>query len=368
MNCHASTARRRFLRGVVEVIALLTCAAPLTPNSARAKPEDSAMPHPLVPFATTLGAWDHHWFLWLPHHPTYKSVEVASREPESDGRVVVWVWFTERAGAKRQIHYRNDPRLADVIGGNYRPIGVQIAGDDGRPRGLQVRFDDIENRPVEVDVAFDPDQALSRQGAGLTDQSGHMSDRAFLIFHRDSNALARLGRASIANTNYSFGSEDAKGAFPFRWAYSRGISIALILYNSFTVRFGPDGYAPSPETDGLYVMPRSGGGSASLRSSWSGQLEEYVERDARDNFIRVVFDPALPRGDRDTSRQSSSFSISIKAAADLVRGRVESRWGDDACVLDWHPSGPLWASRQLFRSEISRPDDHSVSVVVRSAL
>lgn len=365
MNCQANTARRRFLRGAVEFIAALACAAPPALSSALAKPEDSAMPHPLVPFATTLGAWGHHWFLWLPHHPTYESVEVASREPDPDGRVAVWVWFTERAGAKRQIHYRNDPRLADVIGGNYCPIGFQIAGDEGRPRGLQVRFDDIENRPVEIDVGFDPDQALSPQGAGLTDQSGHMSDRAFLIFHRDRNALARLGRASIANTNYTFGSDETKGAFPFRWVYSHGISIALIRYDSFTARFGPDGYAPSPETDGLYVMPRPGGGSFSLRSNRSGQLEEYVERDGRDNFIRVVFDPPLPPGGRDNARQSSSFSISIKAAADLVRGRVETRCGDHACVLDWQPSQPLWASKQLFRSEISRPDDRSVSVVVR---
>jgi hypothetical protein len=366
MNYHANTARRRFLRGTVAVIALLTCSALPTLSSALAKPEDSAMPHPLVPFSTTLGAWDHHWFLWLPHHPVYESVEVASREPESDGRVAVWVWFTERAGAKHQIHYRNDPRLAAVVGGNYCAIGFQIAGDDGRPRGVQVRFDDIENRPVEIEVAFDPDQTLTRQGAGLTDQSGHMSDRAFLIFHRDRHALAAHGRATIANSDYTFGSDEAKGAFPFRWAYSQGISIALILYNSFTARFGPNGYAPSPGTDGLYVMPRPGGGSFSLRSNRSGQLEEYVERDARDNFIRVVFDPALPPGGGDNAGQSSSFSISIKAAADLVRGRVETRCGDRACVLDWHPSEPLWASRQLFRSEISRPDDRSVSVVVRS--
>jgi hypothetical protein len=368
MNCHANNARRRFLRQAGEVIALLTCSAPLALGSAMAKPEDAAMtPHPLVPFATTLGAWDHHWFLWLPHHPIYESVEVASREPESDGRVAVWVWFTERAGAKRQIHYRNDPQLAAVISGNYCPIAFQIAGEEGRPRGLEVRFDDIENRPVEIDVAFDPDQALSGQGAGLTDQSGHMSDRAFLIFHRDRNALARLGRASIGNSNYTFGSDEAKGAFPFRWAYSQGISIALILYNSFTAKFGQGGYAPSPGTEGLSVMPRRGGGSFSLRSDQAGRLKEYVERDARDYFIRVVFDPPLPPGGGDNARQSSTFSISIRAAADLVKGHVESRCDDRACVLDWQPTEPLWASKRAFRSEISRLDDHSDQIAVRSA-
>ena len=88
------------------------------------------MPHPMVPFTTSVDAWDHPWFLWLPRHPIYEAVEVASREPDRDGRVAVWVWFTERAGAKRQVHYRNDPQLATFVGGNYRPIDYRIAGED----------------------------------------------------------------------------------------------------------------------------------------------------------------------------------------------------------------------------------------------
>ena len=44
------------------------------------------MHFPLVPFATVVDSWDHHWFLWLPLHPVYEAVEVASREPDRDGR------------------------------------------------------------------------------------------------------------------------------------------------------------------------------------------------------------------------------------------------------------------------------------------
>ena len=95
------------------------------------------MTYPLVPFSTVVDSWDHHWFLWLPLHPVYESVEVASREPDRDGRVDVWVWFTERAGSKRQIHYRNSELLAGFVGGHYRPISFQISGDDGRPRGVR---------------------------------------------------------------------------------------------------------------------------------------------------------------------------------------------------------------------------------------
>jgi hypothetical protein len=43
------------------------------------------------------------------------------------------------------------------------------------------------------------------------------------------------------------------------------------------------------------------------------------------------------------------------------------RCGDQVQVLDWQPSQPVWAGRQPFRSEISRPDDHSMSVVVTPA-
>lgn len=361
-------ARRQFLRGAVRAIGLLACSPPLVLRAAVARPEESAMPFPLVPFSTVVDSWDHHWFLWLPLHPVYESVEVASREPDREGRIDIWVWFTERAGAKRQTHYRNSEMLAAFVGGHYRPISFQILGDDGRPRGVQVRFDDIENMPVDIEVQFDPDQALDRQRAGLTDQSGHMRDRAFLIFYRNTNAQARDGRASIGPKNYTFDHDEAKGAFPFKWSYSHGISINLILYNTFTATFGPDGFTASPGTDTDYVLNRRGRGSVGLVSDRAGQLSEYVDHGANGDFLRVVFDPPLPACDRGTKLQSSSFSVSIRAAADLVKGSVEIRCNDHGQVLDWHPSQPMWASRQPFRSEISRPDDHSCVVVVTSAL
>lgn len=361
-------ARRQFLCGAVRAIGLLVCSPPMVLGAALARSEEAAMTYPLVPFSTVVDSWDHHWFLWLPLHPVYESVEVASREPDRDDRVDVWVWFTERAGPKRQTHYRNSALLAGFVGGHYRPISYQLSGDDGRPRGVQVRFDDIENLPVEIEVRFGADQKLDRQGAGLTDQSGHIRDRAFLVFYRDTNALAPYGRASIGPENYTFDREEAKGAFPFKWSYSHGISINLILYNSFTATFGPGGFTPSLGTDTGYVLNRAGRGSVVLVSDRAGQLMEYIDHGANGDFLRIVFDPPLPGCDRGTKLQSSSFSVSIKAAADLIKGSVETRCGDHGQVLDWHPSQPVWASRQPFRSEISRPDDHSLSVVVTPAL
>ena len=367
MSDRAVEVRRQFLRCAMAATALVAFSSPTGLRSAAAQPEETSMPQPLVPLSRIVDHWDHHWFLWLPRHPTYEAVEVASREPDRDGRAAVWVWFTERDGVKRQIHYRNAPQLAEFVRGMYRPIDYMISGEDGRPRGLKVRFDDIDGKPVDIDVAFDPTQMLSRQGAGLTDQSGHMSDSAFLIFYRDTGALARDAHVSIAGTNATFDRNEAIGAFRFKWAYSHNITIGLIRYGSFKVSFGPGGYIPSQAGDG-YVQQRPWGGSVTLKSDSRGRLEEYVDRAAGGDFLRIVFDPPLPSCGSETMRQSSAFSISIAATADVVKGRVETLCGDHTQVLAWQPTEPSWAIKQPYRSEISRVDDHSVLVAVAPAL
>src|SRR5579864_9037447 len=141
------TSRRTLCRAMAAA-ALPTLMPHIGQHPAAARAGESPVPRPLVPLSTTVDQWDHHWFLWLPHHGVFESVEVASRAPDHDGRVAVWVWFTERAGKKRQVHYRNDPQLANLVGGNYRPIDYLISGEDGRPRGLKVRFDDLDGKPV----------------------------------------------------------------------------------------------------------------------------------------------------------------------------------------------------------------------------
>jgi hypothetical protein len=350
------------MRSAAAVGILALSAFPIV-RSIAAESEKSPMQHPLVPFSTVMSHWDHHWFLWLPNHAVFESVEIASRETDSSGRAAVWVWFTERAGTKRQIHYRNDPQLARFVGGLYRQIDYKISGEAGRPRAVEVRFDDSEGKPVNLDVAFDPAQMLVQQGAGLTDQSGHMSDRAFLIFYRETNALAEDAHASIGGSNATFEKSEPKGPFPFKWAYSHGITIGLIQYGTSKVMFGPGGYNPSPET-GRYVRQMRWGGNVTLLSE-RGALKEYIDRTASDDFLRVVFEPALPPCGDEIKQQLSRFSISIAAAADAIKGRVETRCGGDVHELMWHPEEPSWASRTPFRSEVSRLDEQSLLVTVR---
>jgi hypothetical protein len=236
---------------LVAAVGILALSAFPIVRSTAAESGKPAMLHPLVPFSTIMNHWDHHWFLWLPNHSVFESVEIASRETDSSGRAAVWVWFTERAGAKRQIHYRNDAQLARFAGGLYRQIDYKISGEAGRPRAVEVRFDDSEGKPVNLDVAFDPTQMLVRRGAGLTDQSGHMSDRAFLVFYRETNALAEDAHASIAGRNATFEKSEPKGPFPFKWAYSHGITIGLIQYGTSKVMFGPVDTTRPPRSDAM---------------------------------------------------------------------------------------------------------------------
>jgi len=347
----------------VLAVPVLLAVVPVTAGSAAARPEASTISDPLVPFSTIVDHWDHHWFLWLPHHPVYEAVEIASRDPDPDGRVAVWIWFTERTGAKHQIHYRNDRALAGLVGGEYRPIDFTISGDVGRPRGVAVRFDDVENRPVAIDVAFDPAQTLSRQGAGLTDQSGHMSDRGFLVFYRATNALAPDARVLIGANNVTFDREQPAGGFPFKWAYSHDITIGVIRYGPFNAGFGPDRFHPSSQAGG-YVMQTPGGGSVSLITDPQGRLREYVDHGAGGAFLRVAFDPPLPSCGGGDQVRTSAFSVSIAAAADILKGTVEATCGGRVLVLVWRPSEPDWARKQPFRSELSRADDHSLSGAV----
>jgi hypothetical protein len=78
----------------------------------------------------------------------------------------------------------------------------------------------------------------------------------------------------------------------------------------------------------------------------------------------MVFDPPLPSWGSNHEPQSSSFSISIAAAADIVKGCVEIGRTKRGQLLEWRPSEPFWASQQRFRSEIAAADDHSLLVSV----
>ena len=151
---------------------------------------------PVVPLVTAHHHWEHHWFVWLPRHPVYESVEVMSVDSAGDYFRAVWVFFTERHGGKRQVHFFDNRRIVEHFpGSRYRPIEYERYGAEGRGQSVRVALVGLDDAPIEIEVDL-ADRPLTRTEAGLTDQSGHSADTLVLLFHRDRNALARFNRES----------------------------------------------------------------------------------------------------------------------------------------------------------------------------
>jgi hypothetical protein len=146
----------------------------------------------MMPIISTFRHWDHHWYIWLPGDPRYEAVEVMSNDRGAAMPPLIWVFFTERAAPKRQVHYFNDARVATARGGNYREITFAMKGAEGEPQGVMVSLSDIDGRPVAIEVQFGSDVQLTTRGAGLTDQSGHSADRHLLLFFREKNAITSI--------------------------------------------------------------------------------------------------------------------------------------------------------------------------------
>src|SRR5262249_19683609 len=134
------------MKHFVLLVLLVACAA----TAATEGPEPSI---PLVPLTSRFGYWDHHWFVWLPRHPVYEAVEILSRDTPGDPRKLVIVFFTERAGGKRQDFYLdNVDAVAQWPGGLYRPMRYARSGTDGGPQGVLVTFTDKDGHSVEIEV------------------------------------------------------------------------------------------------------------------------------------------------------------------------------------------------------------------------
>src|ERR1700748_1496176 len=99
--------RRDVLR---EVAAVAMAAGSAVARDVSAQAPGRPEIHPVVPLVSFFAHWDHHWYVWLKGHSTYEAVEVMSRQHGAEP-AQVWVFFTERAPPKRQLHFTNDRRL-----------------------------------------------------------------------------------------------------------------------------------------------------------------------------------------------------------------------------------------------------------------
>ena len=316
-----------------------------------------------MPLVSIHQGWDHHWFVWLPRHPVHESVEVMSIDTAGSPFRAVWAFFTERRGGKRQLHFLDDRRMVENFpGSQYRPISYERTGADGRGQSLRVAFDGADGEKVEIAVDLG-DRATTREGAGLTDQSGHDAGAVFLLFHREHNAMARTNRVVIGGQDYSFRpGDDPEGRHRFRAAYSAGIQIAVIPFRRWS--FARRGARMDDPAAGLSfaVAARAGGkrltaalpgyrNRIAIDLDANGALAGYAHM-AGPHRLTLGLDAPLPVAP-DAPPATRRFAVRMNPDDALASGEVVSEKAANGRRLTWRFRTPRWAVGYPFESLIA---------------
>lgn len=357
----AVTSVRRRLPGVAGFMCLVGSIAPA--NAAT----------PVVPLITVHHHWEHQWFVWLPRHPVYESVEVMSIDSAGDYFRVVWVFFTERHGGKRQVHFFDNRRIVEHFpGSHYRPIEYERSGAPGQGQSVRVALAGLDDAPIEIAVEL-ADRPLTRAGAGLTDQSGHAADTHFLLFHRDRNALAQSNDVRIDGRDYSFrAGDDPTGKHRFMAAYSAGIQIGLVPFGRWSFSREDTGLDATAEDLSFAVTELDGGvrlvasvpgyrSRIAVDLDAGGALTGYGH-DAAANRLAFTLDAALPLA-ADAPPAAREFAIDMNPDEPVARGEVVSEPVEGGRRLTWRLHSPPWAVNYPFESIIqSNGDGHALQI------
>lgn len=357
----AATCVRELLPGVVGLSCLI---GPVVPTSAAV---------PLVPLVTAHQHWDHHWFVWLPRHPVYESVEVMSIDSAGGYYRAVWVFFTERHGGKRQVHFFDDHQIVEHFpGSRYRPIDYERSGTPGQGQSVRVALTGLADVPIEIVVDL-ADRPMTRTGAGLTDQSGHAAGTHFLLFHRDRNALAQSNDVRIDGRDYSFrAGDDPTGKHRFMAAYSAGVQIGLVPFGRWS--FSREDTGLDATAEGLSFAVTEPDGGVRLVASVPGSRSRIVVdldaggaltgygHDAAVNRLAFKLDAALPLT-ADAPPAAREFSIHMNPDEPVARGEVVSEPVEGGRRLTWRLHSPPWAVNYPFESIIqSNGDGHVLQI------
>ena len=351
------------LPGVVGLSCLI---GPVAPANAAA---------PVVPLVTAHHHWDHHWFVWLPRHPVYESVEVMSIDSAGDYFRAVWVFFTERRGGKRQTHLFDNRQIVERFpGSHYRPIEYERSGTPGQGQSVRVALAGLDDVPIEVAVDL-ADRPLTRAGAGLTDQSGHSAGALFLLFHRDRTALARTNEVRIGGGDYSFrAGDDPTGKHRFMAAYSAGIQIAVVPFGQWS--FSRQETRLNATATGLSFAVTEPNGGMRLTASVPGYHSRIAvdlnaggaltgyRHDAATHRLALDFDADLPLA-LDAPRTAREFAIRMNPDEPVARGEVVSEPLEGGRRLTWRFHSPPWTVDCPFES-IIKPNGGGHALVIRS--
>ena len=351
---------------VAIVVGLSVATGPVTRASAAA---------PAVPLVTSHHYWDHHWFVWLPRHPFYEGVEIMSIDTVGNPYRAVWVFFTERDGGKRQVHFFDDRRIVEgFAGSHYRPIDYERSGTPGRGQSVRVSLTGLDDVPIEIAIDL-ADQPLNRIGAGLTDQSGHAADTLFLLFHRDRNALAKTNEVQIGGSDYSFRTDDdPEGKYRFKASYSAGIQIGIIPFGRWT--FSRDETRLSAAAADLSFTGAAHDAGTRLTASPPGYRERIAvdldaagaltgyRHDTGTHRLVLSLEGVLPLAN-DAPRTTRELAIHLDPDTPVARGEVISEPMESGRRLTWRIRSPGWAEGYPFESIIRR-DGSGYELTIRS--
>ena len=351
---------------------LLAGAAGLLCLTGPAAPAGAAAP--VVPLVSHHQYWDHHWFVWLPRHPVHESVEIMSIDAAGSPYRAVWVFFTERRGNKRQLHFLDDRRIVENFdGSHYRPIAYRRSGAAGRGQSVRVALNGLDGAPIDIAVDL-ADRPLTRIGAGLTDQSGHSANAHFLLFHRDRTALAQRNEVRIGGRDYAFrAGDDPMGKHGFMAAYSAGIQLAVISFGRWS--FVGRGTKLIATAAGLSFSVAAGGGMRltapmpgyrnriNIDLDAGGALAGY-RHDAATHRLALSLDATLPLAPA-APRAVRRFAIHLNPDEPVARGEVISAPMAGGRRLIWRFRVPHWAAAYPFESVI-RPNGDGHTLAIRS--
>lgn len=348
---------------ILSLMAVASCGvrsheAPTLPAATASAPEPSRWP--AIPFVTSFYHWDHHWFIWLPRHPLYESLEVMSNDPHGGALPLVWTFFTERAGTKHQVHYLNDPQVARYFGSDtyVRSFDYRVTGTPGGPRGLHLAFHDKNDRAVVWELDFQANAVLTDMGAGLTNQSGHSASSLFLVFFRERDALATTSRVLIGDDDLSYlPGPDVK--YPFPPAYSSNVYVAAFSYTSIRCGLASSAYVCTSgrtftrDASASVFTSNSVGwqNTITLYTDSAGGLTQYVHR-AGEHVMRVDFSPPLPNPAEHAASRALNYAISIDRFDRLIAGTLTINGAPPEWGLAFAPEQPEWAKSYAFRSNL----------------
>lgn len=345
----------RLLIGAALVLACVTSILP-----------SRGMATPAIPLISEHHYFDHHWYVWLPRHPKYEAVEVMSIDAPYNPYRLVWVFFTEREGAKRQHHFMSDRRIAEAVDDfHYREIDYRRTGEAGEGQGVHVSFTGLDGAPFEVEIDAEG-LPLTKAGAGLTNQSGHSADLLVLLFHRERNAVTERNRVVIDGHDFSFRTgDDPEGKHRFAAAYSAGIQIVTFPFDRWSFTVDEARLVDNAAGLSFDVRQRTGGidlgavlpgyqSRATVHLSSEGALERY-RHDVGGHRMVISLDEPLPLTGP-APQSASRFSILMDPDEPVASGRVVSEPTESGRRLSWTIDTPSWAAGYPFESLVERQD------------